>query len=118
MPNPGEHIAINEVTATAEMKKSVTGETVIVFDPPYAMVLFAEGINRRNPELKFPENEPAGDWLVTYNLNKSLTTRGRAHQCHRHMPPELLEEGRRTKGGWRDGRQLLSEDGQIALGSD
>jgi hypothetical protein len=43
-----------------------------VFDPPYARVLFAKGINRHNPEIKLPEHEPAGDWLVTYDLDKIL----------------------------------------------
>jgi hypothetical protein len=53
----------------------VTGETTFVFDPPYARVLLAKGMNRRNPELKLPEHEPAGDWLVTYDLDNILTTR-------------------------------------------
>ncbi|KAJ5592536.1 hypothetical protein N7537_009440 [Penicillium hordei] len=73
IPNPEEYIAIDEISATAELKNSVTGETRFVFDPTYARVLFAKGINRHNPELKLPEHEPAGDWLVTYNLEKALT---------------------------------------------
>ncbi|GAQ09150.1 hypothetical protein ALT_6471 [Aspergillus lentulus] len=76
VPNPEEYIAIDEISATAEIKNSVTGETTFVFDPPYARVLFAKGMNRRNPELKLPEHEPAGDWLVTYDLDNILTTRG------------------------------------------
>ncbi|PYI02287.1 hypothetical protein BO78DRAFT_472696 [Aspergillus sclerotiicarbonarius CBS 121057] len=43
VPNADEYIAINEVSATAELKNSVTGETTFVFDPPYARVLFARG---------------------------------------------------------------------------
>ncbi|KAE8143232.1 hypothetical protein BDV38DRAFT_277260 [Aspergillus pseudotamarii] len=76
VPNPEEYVAIDEVTATAELKSSVTGETTFVFDPPYARVLFAKGMKRRNPELKLPEHEPASDWLVTYDLDNIFTKRG------------------------------------------
>ncbi|OOF98423.1 hypothetical protein ASPCADRAFT_205659 [Aspergillus carbonarius ITEM 5010] len=72
VPNPDEYIAIDEVSATAELKNAVTGETTFVFDPSYARVLFAKGINRKNPETKLPEHEPAGDWLVTYDLEDIL----------------------------------------------
>ncbi|KAB8211401.1 hypothetical protein BDV34DRAFT_219997 [Aspergillus parasiticus] len=75
VPNPEEYVAIDEISATAELKNSVTGETTFVFDPPYARVLFARGMNRHNPELKLPEHEPAGDWLVTYDLDNILTKR-------------------------------------------
>ncbi|KAJ5136314.1 hypothetical protein N7448_004868, partial [Penicillium atrosanguineum] len=44
--------------------------------PPYARVLFAKGINRRKPELKVPEHESAGDWLVTYDLEKNTHEAG------------------------------------------
>ncbi|WYZ36252.1 hypothetical protein EsH8_XII_000002 [Colletotrichum jinshuiense] len=64
---PDDVIKIDEITATAEVRNGLTNETLFVFDPPYARVLFAKGINKRNPELKLPEHEPAGDWLVTYN---------------------------------------------------
>jgi hypothetical protein len=84
VPNLDEYIAVDEVLAIAEIKNSVTGETTFVFDPPYARVLFARGMNKHNPELKLPEHEPAGDWVVTYNpdknLDKSLTKR--ADTCH------------------------------------
>ncbi|KAK1725151.1 uncharacterized protein BDZ83DRAFT_577068 [Colletotrichum acutatum] len=63
---PEEVIAIDEIEATAEVRNSVTGETVFVFDSAYARVLFARGINRRNPKIQLPELELAGDWLVTY----------------------------------------------------
>jgi hypothetical protein len=33
----------------------------------------AAGINKRNPYLQLPEHEPAGDWLVTYDLGDTLT---------------------------------------------
>jgi hypothetical protein len=52
--NMEEYIAIDEISATAELKNSVTGETTFVFDPPYARVLFAKGINRHNPALNLP----------------------------------------------------------------
>ncbi|GIJ92629.1 hypothetical protein Asppvi_001907 [Aspergillus pseudoviridinutans] len=75
VPNPEEYVAIDEISATAELKNSVTGETTFVFDPPYARVLFAKGMNRSNPELKLPEDEPAGDWLVACDLDNILTQR-------------------------------------------
>ncbi|KAH7141121.1 hypothetical protein EDB81DRAFT_692775 [Dactylonectria macrodidyma] len=72
---PNEVMNIDEISATAEVKNTLTGETIFIFDPPYARVLFAKGINKRNPELKLPEHEPAGDWLVTYDLGDILTKR-------------------------------------------
>ncbi|KAJ5950330.1 uncharacterized protein N7479_008743 [Penicillium vulpinum] len=69
VPKLEEYIAIDEILATAEVKNSVTGETTFVFDPCYAKVLFARGMNRHNPELKLPEYETTGDWLVTYDLD-------------------------------------------------
>lgn len=68
-----EHIRINEFTATAERVNADTGETTFTFDPLYARVLFAKGINRHNPEIKLPEYELRGDWLVTYDLDTILT---------------------------------------------
>ncbi|KAE8378271.1 hypothetical protein BDV26DRAFT_292368 [Aspergillus bertholletiae] len=50
VPNPEEYVAINEVSATAELKHSVTGETTFVFDPAYARVLFAMNQYRSNSE--------------------------------------------------------------------
>jgi hypothetical protein len=41
--NLEEYISIDE---------AVTGETIFVFDPPYARVLLARAMNRHNPELK------------------------------------------------------------------
>ncbi|KAK1541143.1 hypothetical protein CPAR01_07132 [Colletotrichum paranaense] len=75
VPGGANHVInIDELSATAEVKDTATGETLFVFDPPYARVLFAKGINRRNPALRLPEHEPAGEWLVTYDHN-SLTAR-------------------------------------------
>ncbi|CAG7999241.1 unnamed protein product [Penicillium salamii] len=81
VPNPDEYISIDEVLATAEIKNAVTGESTFVFDPPYARVLFAKGMNRHNPELKLPEHGPAGNWLVTYDLDKNFTKRA-SMACH------------------------------------
>jgi hypothetical protein len=55
-----EYISIDEFTATAEKKNYETGETTSVFDPLYARVLFAKGINKRNPEIKLVEHEIGG----------------------------------------------------------
>ncbi|KAK2026640.1 hypothetical protein LX32DRAFT_641661 [Colletotrichum zoysiae] len=65
---PQNVIKIDEISATAEVRNTLTNETLFVFDPTYARVIFAKGINKRNPELKLPEHEPAGDWLVTYDV--------------------------------------------------
>ncbi|KAJ9142652.1 hypothetical protein NKR23_g7076 [Pleurostoma richardsiae] len=63
VPRPEEYISIDEVSGTAEVKNSATNETTFVFDPPYARVFFAKGMNKRNPELRLSEHEPAGDWV-------------------------------------------------------
>ncbi|KAL2214266.1 hypothetical protein CC79DRAFT_1363041 [Sarocladium strictum] len=60
-----EYIKIDEIEATAEVGNAA-GETVFVFDTPYARVLFADFINRRNPDIKLPEHGPGGEWLVPY----------------------------------------------------
>jgi hypothetical protein len=67
-----EYTSIDEISGTAEIRNSKTGETIFVFDPAYARVLFARGINKRNPRIKLPEHPPAGDWEVTYDLAKRL----------------------------------------------
>ncbi|KAJ5712045.1 hypothetical protein N7488_006201 [Penicillium malachiteum] len=72
IPIPNKYTAIDEITATAEIKNSKTGETTFVFDPVYARVFFAKGINKRNPDIKLPEPEPAGDWLVAYDVDKII----------------------------------------------
>lgn len=69
IPIPDGYTAIDEITATAE-RKNGNGETTFVFDPLYARVMFARGINKRNPEIKLPEYELAGDWLVAYDLDE------------------------------------------------
>ncbi|KAJ6112020.1 hypothetical protein N7523_008081 [Penicillium sp. IBT 18751x] len=68
VPNPDEYVAIDEVLATAELRNAITGETTFVFDPEYARLLFARGMNRHNPELRLPEHKLDGDCLVTYDL--------------------------------------------------
>ncbi|KAF4897000.1 hypothetical protein CGCVW01_v013759 [Colletotrichum viniferum] len=74
-------INIDELAATAEVKDTATGETLFIFDPAYARVLFARGINRRNPALGLPEHERAGDWLVSYDLNGSSSAAGNESRC-------------------------------------
>ncbi|GFP60642.1 hypothetical protein TASIC1_0037000100 [Trichoderma asperellum] len=74
-PHAGEIIHIDEVAATAECRDIATGNTTFVFDPPYARVIFAAGINRHNPDLKLPEHEPAGFWEVNYDVSSALTAR-------------------------------------------
>ncbi|EJP64585.1 uncharacterized protein BBA_06579 [Beauveria bassiana ARSEF 2860] len=80
MPHSGESLFIDEIAATAELRDAATGKTIFVFDPPYARVLFAKGINKRNPDLKLPEHEPAGSWEVSYDLGSAL--RPRAFFCY------------------------------------
>ena len=69
VPKLDEHIYIDEIEGTAELRDNLTNETTFMFDPFYARVLFARGMNRRNPKLNLPDPEPAGDWLVTYDLD-------------------------------------------------
>ncbi|KAJ5817964.1 hypothetical protein N7447_007972 [Penicillium robsamsonii] len=73
VPEPNEYIAIDEILATAEVKPRVAGETTFVLDLAHARMLFAKGMNRHNPELKLPEFESAGDWLMTYDLDNIPT---------------------------------------------
>ncbi|KAM0456201.1 hypothetical protein ACHAPV_007449 [Trichoderma viride] len=71
VPNEEEYIKINEFTATAETVNAKTRETTFTFDPVFARVLFARGINKRNPEMKLVEHKiGGGDWLVAYELDK------------------------------------------------
>ncbi|KAL7921912.1 hypothetical protein ACQKWADRAFT_327280 [Trichoderma austrokoningii] len=82
--NADEYVSINETAATAEVKNS-KGETVFVFDPPYARVIFAEGMNKHNPSLQLPVHEPSGDWEATYDLGSPLTKRSdhcATYGCH------------------------------------
>ncbi|TID02219.1 hypothetical protein CH35J_003537 [Colletotrichum higginsianum] len=77
LASPEDVIKIDEISATAEVRNSRTNKTLFVFDPSYARVLFAKGINKRNPELQLPEHEPAGEWLVTYdNVNPFTKSKG------------------------------------------
>ena len=70
---PWQYTFVDEILATAEIKSYPTNETTFVFDPVYARVLYARGMNKHNPELKLPEHERTGDWLVTYDLKKIFT---------------------------------------------
>ncbi|KAJ5894360.1 ankyrin repeat-containing protein [Penicillium taxi] len=72
-----EYVAIDEFEATAELKIRETGGTTFSFDPAYARVLFARGINRQNPEIKLPEPK-SGDWLVTYDLDEIVGKKNKA----------------------------------------
>lgn len=57
------------------MWSSITNETLFVFDPPYARLFFASGMNKKNPALKLPEHEHPGDWMKTYDLGRRLSIR-------------------------------------------
>lgn len=70
-----EHIFIDEIEVTAEVRNGITGETTFVFDPPYARVIFASVFNRANPSLKLPVHGPPGDWRVDYEPQGSLEKR-------------------------------------------
>jgi hypothetical protein len=78
-----EHHFVDEIEATAE-KRNAAGEVVFVFDPPYARVLFADFINRHNPDIKLPEHGPAGERLVSYrpgDEGNQLETREACEAC-------------------------------------
>ncbi|KGO46495.1 hypothetical protein PEX1_041710 [Penicillium expansum] len=69
LPKVNEYVAIDEILATAEIRNRVTNKTIFVFDPVYARIFFSRGMNKKNPDLKLPEYEPPGDWVVTYDLD-------------------------------------------------
>jgi hypothetical protein len=86
--------------ATAEIRNAKTGETVFVFDSAYARVLFAKGINKRNPEIRLPELEPLGDWDVTYDLTTCRSTQ-RHHQT--------------TEAGWAPSADPATEEDSVTV---
>lgn len=49
VPNPEEYIAIDEISATAEIKNAVTGETTFVFDPPLCQGAVCKGNKQAQP---------------------------------------------------------------------
>jgi len=61
---------IDEVAITAE-RRDPAGITLFTFNPAYARVFFAESMNSRNPSLNLPVHEPAGEWLVVYDIAKA-----------------------------------------------
>lgn len=69
IPRSNEYIYIDEIEATAERRNADTHEATFVFDPEYARIFFARGMNKHNPDLKLPEHGPAGDWQVAYDLD-------------------------------------------------
>ncbi|ATY65932.1 hypothetical protein A9K55_001535 [Cordyceps militaris] len=108
-----EYLFIDEIAATAEVRDSTTDKAVFVFDPPYARVMFAKGINKLNPGLKLPQHEPAGSWEVSYDGGNTLTARiwfcdeigchdkedcirethGNCRLCHHYRVDHLCDEG-------------------------
>lgn len=72
VPDPDTYIQIDEIAITAEVRSASTNEVLFTFDPPYARVLFAAGINRKNPDAKLPEHMEAGDHIVRYDIGTSL----------------------------------------------
>ncbi len=78
---PGSYIKIDEVAVTAKVVDSDTGSTLFEFDPAYARVLFAAGINRRNPDLKLPEHRDDGEHIVDYDIGDGLGLQQRWKRC-------------------------------------
>lgn len=81
-----EYTKIDEIDATAEVRNAA-GESVFVFDPPYARVLFADFINRHNTDIKLPEHGPGGDWLVPYQLASDGTLEKKAKSSSHGSEP-------------------------------
>lgn len=79
------HWFIDEIEATAE-RKDAAGKTLFTFNPPYARVLFENSMNSRNPSLKLPVHEPAGDWLVVYDT-KNAAIGGKAQRIGTGLNP-------------------------------
>ena len=80
VPRVGEYTFSDEITTLSECRNSTTHEPTFVFDPAYSRVFFAEIMNRRNPNLKLPEREPGGDWLVAYDVGDGVGCTG-ASNC-------------------------------------
>lgn len=76
---------IDEIKATAE-RKDAAGKTLFTFNPAYARVLFENSMNSRNPSLKLPVHEPAGDWLVVYDV-KNAAVGGKAQRIGTGLNP-------------------------------
>lgn len=75
LPNKDEHFFIDEIAATASVRKSDTKEVVFEFDPPFARVFFARFMNKQNPSLQLPEHKDGGDWVVNYNIGSLFKER-------------------------------------------
>lgn len=69
IPKPEEYVFIDEILATAEIRVAKTNETTFVFDPVFARVFFAPGMNRHNPELKLPLFEGTSKTSMLYDLD-------------------------------------------------
>lgn len=74
IPRSGEYIKLDELEGTAEVRSSVTNETLFTFDPPYARVFFARGMNKHNPALKLVDHELPGHWVKAYDLGGRLNS--------------------------------------------
>ncbi|OAA62743.1 hypothetical protein SPI_04283 [Niveomyces insectorum RCEF 264] len=81
IPKAGEYLFTDEILATAECRNATTHEPTFVFNPAYARVFFAQTMNRRNPDLKLPEHEPSGDWLVSYDIGLNNPLLQGANTC-------------------------------------
>ncbi|KAK3180180.1 hypothetical protein K4F52_008482 [Lecanicillium sp. MT-2017a] len=68
VPRPNNRIEVDEHTGLVQNIDAATGEVLFTFDPAYARILFAHLLNDANPEFEVPVHEPAGDQLVTYDI--------------------------------------------------
>lgn len=85
VPNENGYWFIDEVSATAE-RRDATGKTVFTFNPAYARVFFVDSINSRNPAINLPVHEPAGEWLVVYDIGNAVVG-GRAKRVGTGLSP-------------------------------
>ncbi|SMY28325.1 unnamed protein product [Zymoseptoria tritici ST99CH_1A5] len=119
--DPKGHYYIDEVDAIAE-RRDADGKTVFAWNPAYARVLFADSMNEKNPDLKLPVHEPAGEWLVVYDT-KDAEVGGRAKRIGTGLSPresttrsavvaESNEGARSDLGTWKAAVDTLRFEGE------
>lgn len=74
VPKPNRRIDVDAETGLVHNIDS-TGKVLFTFDPAYARVFFANLLNDLDPDRHVPVPDPAGDQLVTYDLESGEKVR-------------------------------------------
>jgi hypothetical protein len=75
VPRHNNRVEVNERTGLVQNIDAATGKVLFTFDPTYARVLFAHLLNAFNAEFEIPVHSPAGDQLVTYDVETGQVVR-------------------------------------------